>query len=325
MAIIRCAVIGAGHLGRFHAQKYAQLPDVELVAVVDCDMTRARAVADECGARAHATVRDVLDQVDVVSIVVPTAQHYAIARSCIEAGVHVLVEKPLASDPEQARELVRLARQQRCVLQVGHLERFNPALLALTEGQWPLQPLFIESHRLAPFKPRSTDVDVVLDLMIHDIDIILSLVRSPLESVVASGARVLTPHTDIANTRLVFANGCVANVTASRASLKSERKMRFFLPELYASVDFQQCELVLCRLGHRESHPGVPEIACKRESFGQVDALQAEVASFVAAVRGECPVVVSGADGLCALEVAERVTAQLQGSAQLGKRQGEQK
>jgi len=208
MQPVRTAVIGAGYLGRFHAQKFALLPQSQLVAVVDVLEEAREQVAEQCGCRSVADYRDVLDEVEAVSIATPTPLHHPIAKHCLERGVHVLVEKPIAQTPGQARELIEIAARHGCVLQVGHLERFNAAILAL--GDTLGQPRFIESHRLAPFKERGTDVNVVLDLMIHDIDLIQSLVGAPIESIDAVGAAVFSPEIDIANARIRYAGGCVA-------------------------------------------------------------------------------------------------------------------
>ncbi len=234
MKKVRAAVIGVGYLGRFHAQKYAQLEECELVAVVDDRQEAREAVAAEVGARPLADYRELIGHVDAISVVTPTAAHFPIARQFLEAGAHVLVEKPITETPEQARELIRLAAQHRRILQVGHLERFNSAILGAEEHL--RAPRFIECHRLAPYKERGTDVSVVLDLMIHDIDIVQTLVGSPIESIDAIGTPVFSEDVDIANARIRFANGCVANATASRVSLKSERKMRVFSDEAYVSM-----------------------------------------------------------------------------------------
>ncbi|WP_019024128.1 MULTISPECIES: Gfo/Idh/MocA family protein [unclassified Thioalkalivibrio] len=303
---LRCAAIGVGHLGKWHAAKYAALPETELVAVADADAATAERVAAEHGCAAVTDHRELLGQVDAVSIAAPTTLHYDIARDFLDAGCHVLVEKPITATLEQAEALNQLAEAKGVVLQVGHLERFNAALRRLTDD--PLHPRFIESHRLAPYKPRATDVSVVLDLMIHDIDIILSLTDSPLTEVRASGARVLTQDIDIANARLEFANGCVANVTSSRVSNKSERRMRIFQSHAYASVDFQNRILSLNRIGAPDPETGAPEIHRDESVFDEADALLAEIRAFVAAVRGEGPVVVSGRDGQRALATAEQIT-----------------
>jgi len=310
MPLTKCAVIGVGYLGRFHAQKYAALGTADLVAVVDIDDQAAWRSADDFGCRALTDYRQVIGEVDAVSIAVPTVRHFDIARDFLDAGVHVLLEKPIASTLEEARALTRLARERGVVFQVGHLERFNAAFLDL--AGFTLNPLFIESHRVAPFKPRGTDVSVVLDLMIHDIDLILGMVKSPVRSLAASGTPVLSDGLDIVNARLEFENGCVANVTSSRVSVKSERRMRIFQPEAYISIDFQNCGLAIHRIGNREMFPGVPEILREETSIEENDALLREIESFLSAVREGTPVVVTGEDGLRALETAMRISSMVE-------------
>jgi len=245
MKKIRAAVIGVGYLGRFHAQKYASLSDCELIAVVDADAGVAKRVAAEVGSRAISDYRQLFGEVDAVSVVTPTPSHAEIAAGLLRSGAHVLVEKPIAETAEQAQQLIDLARQQRRVLQVGHLERFNPAILAAE----PVlkSPRFIECQRLAPFRERGTEVNVVLDLMIHDIDLVQMIVGSPVASFDAIGTPVFSAEIDIANARLRFENGCVANVTASRVSLKTERKLRVFCDDAYMSLDLQQKILTVIR------------------------------------------------------------------------------
>jgi predicted dehydrogenase len=306
MQALRCAVIGVGYLGKFHAQKYAALPDCELLAVVDSNPVQAQAVAEANRTRAVADYRELLGQVDAVSIVVPTSLHFEVARDFLAAGAHVLVEKPITVTVAEADELIRLARQNNLRLMVGHLERFNAALLGLDLSQG--KPLFIESHRLAPFNPRANDVSVVLDLMIHDIDIILDIVDSEVERIDAKGVTVLTSDTDIANARLAFKSGCVANVTASRASLKVERKMRMFMPNCYVSVDFQNRVLAKHRKGEREMFPGVPEIVSEESAFENGDALMEEIKHFVACVREGREPLCSGQAGRRALATAIEIT-----------------
>lgn len=302
---LKCAVIGTGYLGKFHAEKYASLPDAELVAVVDINADAARAIAEKHGAMALTDHRDLLGKVDAVSVVVPTTLHHAVAKDFLLAGAHVLVEKPITVTLEEADELIAIARETNRVLQVGHLERFNPAVLGLDREE---KPLFIESHRLAPFNPRANDVSVVLDLMIHDIDIILALVDSEVERIDASGTAVLTHGTDIANARLQFKNGCVANVTASRISMKLERKMRLFRPSSYVSVDFQNRVLTKHRTGEKEMFPGIPEIVTEESVFATSDALLEEIKHFIACIQtGEKPLV-SGEAGRRALATAIKIT-----------------
>ncbi|MDX9708354.1 MAG: Gfo/Idh/MocA family oxidoreductase [Trichloromonas sp.] len=310
MAKLRAAVIGVGYLGRFHAQKFAMLDDVELVGVVDASAERAAEVAAEVGARAFTDHREVLPLVDMVSVVVPTQHHFEVARDAFEAGCHVLLEKPVTRTVEEADRLVALAREKNRIFQVGHLERFNPAILAL-RGVIN-NPRFIESHRLAPFKPRGTDVNVVLDLMIHDIDIILSIVGCPIKTVNSVGVPVLSPEADIANARLQFENGCVANVTASRVSREAMRKVRIFQPDAYISIDYQERKIAIYRkLAGESMIPGLPNITMEQKSFDQSDALLEEVRSFVEVVRTGGRPVVSGEDGRRALEVALQIDTRL--------------
>ncbi len=308
MKKLKCAVVGAGYLGKFHAQKYASLPECELVAVVDTNEAVANSVAANNGTKAYTDYNAILGKVDAVSIVVPTSLHHAVAKDFLQAGCHVLVEKPITTTVAEADELIALAKQNQLVLQVGHLERFNPAVLGLEQDE---KPLFIESHRLSPFNPRANDVSVVLDLMIHDIDIILALVDSELERIDASGTAVLTQGTDIANARLLFTNGCVANVTASRISMKMERKMRMFRPSSYVSVDFQNRILTKHKTGPKEMFPGIPEILTEESVFESGDALLEEIKHFVNCINtGEKPLV-SGEAGRRALATAIKITGLL--------------
>ncbi len=316
MEKIRAAVIGVGYLGRFHAQKYAQLAECELVAVVDAREQARDAVAGEVGAAALADHRGLLGRVDAVSIVTPTAAHFGIAREFLEAGAHVLVEKPITETPEQARELIAVAARQQRILQVGHLERFNSAILGAEEHL--RAPRFIECHRLAPYKERGTDVSVVLDLMIHDIDIVQTLVGSPIESIDAIGTPVFSEDVDIANARIRFANGCVANATASRVSLKTERKMRVFSDEAYVSMDLQQKIVTVIKKRVGGPTAGQLPVSIEERIFEPGDALKAEIQAFLSCIqRGKAPLV-SGEAGLAALETAIQITAQVQKSRQRG-------
>jgi predicted dehydrogenase len=312
MEKIRAAVIGVGYLGRFHAQKYAQLAECELVAVVDARQEARDAVAAEVNTQALGDYRSLLGQVDAVSIVTPTAAHFSIAREFLEAGAHVLVEKPITETPQQARELIELAARQRRILQVGHLERFNAAILGAEEHL--RAPRFIECHRLAPYKERGTDVSVVLDLMIHDIDIVQTLVGSAIESIDAIGTPVFSEDVDIANARIRFANGCVANATASRVSVKTERKMRVFSDEAYVSMDLQQKIVTVIRKRPGGAAAGQLPVNIEERIFEPGDALLAEIRSFLTCIRQERDPVVSGEAGLAALETAIQITAQVQKS-----------
>ena len=301
---LRAAVVGTGYLGRFHAQKYAALDGCELVAVCDPDAGRGAEIAVETGTRAITDHRELAGLCDAVSIACPTRAHFAVARDCLERGLHVLVEKPMTTTAEEARTLIGLAAERGLVLQVGHLERFNPALVSVAERV--TSPIFVESHRLAPFTQRGADVDVVLDLMIHDIDIILHLVPSDIAAIHANGAKVVSDETDIASVRLEFADGCVANVTASRVSGKRERRMRFFQKDAYVAIDFQENTTRVCTVDRtRESGPdGVPAIDCVDAELGRGDAILAEIEAFLHAVRTGSRPLVSGEDGLRALEAA---------------------
>jgi predicted dehydrogenase len=308
---VRTAVVGVGYLGRFHAQKYAALPGSRLVAVADARADVRDKVAAEVGCRAVADYREVLGEVDAVSIATPTPLHFPIAKECLERGVHVLVEKPVTETPEQARALIETAARHGRLLQVGHLERFNAAILAL-EGTLGT-PRFIESHRLAPFKERGTDVNVVLDLMIHDIDLIQSLVGAPIESIDAVGASVFSSGLDIANARIRYAGGCVANTTASRVSMKMERKLRLFQDDAYVSIDLQQKVLTIVRKPPAGAATAPGQVVIEERSYEQGDALKLEIEAFLRAIREGSPPVVSGEDGLRALETAIRITEMVQG------------
>ncbi len=313
MEKIRAAVIGVGYLGRFHAQKYAQLPECTLTAVVDSDADTAARVGKELGTRGLTDYRELLGQVDAVSVATPTALHCEVARAFLERGAHVLVEKPMTETTLQAQALIDAARQAGRVLQVGHLERFNPAVLAAE----PLlqSPGFIECQRMAPFRERGTDVNVVLDLMIHDIDLIQMIIGSDWTSLDAIGTPVFSGEVDIANARLKFAGGCVANVTASRVSLKTERKLRAFSSDTYLSIDLQQKILTVIRKRPEAPVEGQLPVQIEEQSFEQGDALLSEIKAFLAAVRGQGKVVVTAEDGMRALRTAIAITEHVRGRA----------
>ncbi|HEX2586211.1 MAG TPA: Gfo/Idh/MocA family oxidoreductase [Steroidobacteraceae bacterium] len=303
---LRAAVIGVGYLGRFHAQKYHQLEGVELVAVADAIQDTANAVAQELGVASVSDYRELLDKVDVVSVVVPTPLHFGVAGEFLKRGVHVLVEKPITETVEQAQQLITLAKEHQCVLQVGHLERFNPAVQAAVKVI--RSPRFVESHRLAPFKLRGTDVSVVLDLMIHDIDLIQELVGQPIDHIDAVGSRIFSQDIDIANARIRFNGGCVVNTTASRVSLKQERKLRIFQDDAYISIDLQQKILTVVRKKEAGPIESPAQVSIDEQSFEQGDALMSEIQAFVHAVRSGTTPVVTGEDGLRALATAMRIT-----------------
>ncbi|PKO82890.1 MAG: UDP-N-acetyl-D-glucosamine dehydrogenase [Betaproteobacteria bacterium HGW-Betaproteobacteria-11] len=309
---LRAAVIGVGYLGRFHAQKYATLAAqephaLELVGVADADPDTARRVATELGVAAFTDPAALPGQVDLVSIASSTASHYALARQFLAAGVHVLVEKPITVTVAEADALIALAAAKNLVLQVGHLERFNPVWLAARPRV--TRPQFIEAHRMAPFKPRGTDVSVVLDLMIHDLDLILPLIASPLVDLRAAGVAVLTDGIDIANARLEFASGCVANLTASRTSTASLRRLRVFQHHDYLSLDFGERQVAHCHKkdGIDPAADAAAALDCASQTLPPADALLAEIEAFIAAIRQQTPPVVSGEDGRAALFVASEI------------------
>jgi len=301
-------VVGVGYLGRFHALIYSRMPNVELVGVVDTDPDTASRVAGECGCEAIAQAGQLLGRVDAVSIVVPTSVHLQEARPFLQAGVHMLLEKPIASSVEDGEEIVRLADEAGVILQIGHLERFNAGVMALAERI--RKPRFIEAHRMGGFVERATDVDVVSDLMIHDIDIILSLVKSEITAISAVGTPVLTEHVDIANARLEFANGTVANVIASRVSEKKMRRIRVFEQNRYESLDFidQRIETAYPRPRPGENWP---EVVMERLDIEPVKPLDAELAAFVDSVATGAPPLVDGRVGQEALRVAMQVKQEI--------------
>lgn len=310
MTRLRTAVLGAGYLGRFHAQKYAAHPRCELVAVVDTDAERAAEVAAELHCEAWSDPALLPECVDAVSVAAPTRLHHQLALPLLQAGVHLLIEKPMTTTLAEADALIDAASAAGCVLQVGHLERFNPAMVEAA-GE-VTAPRFIESHRIAPFNPRGADVSVVLDLMIHDIDLILELVDAPLERMDASGAAVISNDIDIANARLNFADGCVANVTASRVSPKAERRLRIFQSQAYFALDLQAGILDIQRRDPASSGPpDMAQILREQRCPGRRDALADEIDAFVTAVINAQPPLVSGADGRRALSAAIEIGRQL--------------
>lgn len=307
--MIKAGVVGVGHLGKFHARKFAAIADVELYGVADVSADRAEEVGRGLKTRVFTDYRDLFGQVDLVSIVVPTTRHFEVAAAFLDAGIHVLLEKPITSDLAEAENLVRMARKAGLVLQVGHIERFNPVMTAARDLLE--RPLFIDADRLSPFQERGTDVDVVLDLMIHDIDLTLSLVKEEPRTVQAVGAPVLTPLVDIANARLEFDSGCVATLNASRIASKPERKFRVFQKDSYLALNLGRQ-----RIGFSNLHPlddaGRATIDYEKIPVPAGDALEAEIRSFIHAVAGGTPPPVSGEDGLRALRVAFRINEEIQ-------------
>ena len=304
----RVGVVGVGYLGRFHALIYSRMNDVELVGVADSDSERAAAVATEAGT-VSMTADELLTGVDAVSIVVPTSLHLQVSRPFLERGVHMLLEKPIASTLDDGRDIVRLAQDGGGILQIGHLERFNAGVMALAERIE--RPMFIEAQRMGGFKARATDVDVISDLMIHDIDIVLSLVKSPIAHISASGTPVITDHIDIANARLEFASGAVANVTASRVSREDSRRIRVFEPNRYQSLDFIAQRLETARAEPRPDSDW-PEIVSETVEIKPVRPLDEELASFIACIRQGRQPLVDGATGLNALDVALQIKTKIE-------------
>ncbi|MFW2439545.1 MAG: Gfo/Idh/MocA family protein [Arenicellales bacterium] len=316
---LRVGVIGVGYLGRFHARIYNDMPGVELVGVVDTDHETAGRVAGEYGTRAYYDPMALLDEVDVVSVVVPTSLHREVAVPYLEKGIHMLLEKPVASTLEDARVIVETARNHGATLQIGHLERFNAGIMALADHV--NEPRFIEAHRLGPFVERATDVDVVTDLMIHDIDIVLSLVGEKLASISATGTPVLTDHVDIANARLEFSNGAVANVTASRVSSKKFRRIRVFGRNSYRAINFVDQQLEVAYPGEISEGQNFPEIVYESHSITPSQPLDAELEHFINVVREGSDPLVSGEDGMEALRVAMQVTDIIKNSIQAGNKE----
>lgn len=304
---IRCAVIGVGYLGRFHAQKYQLIPNAELVGVCDLDSDACERVSKELNVPAYLNFSELFGKVDAVSIAASTIKHYEIAKECLEHGIHVLIEKPITETVQQANELIHLAQKHKVTLQVGHLERFNSARIAVDE--YLQTPQFIEAERLAPFNPRGADVNVILDLMIHDIDMIQNMVKSPIVSIEAQGTSVLTKAIDIANARLTFENQCVAHVTASRISFKMERKTRIFQKNSYISIDYQNKTFAVFKKGDGELFPGIPDITSEQKEFEKGDALLEEIKAFVTCIEQGTAPLVTGEDGRDALETAQRITS----------------
>ena len=306
--MIKVAVIGTGYLGRFHAEKYAHLEGVELVGVADIEKERAEEVAGKLASlapvEAYGSYKELLGKVDAVSVVTPTGTHLPIGMDFLSNGIDVLMEKPMAMTSLEAEELIGAAKKSGAVLQIGHLERFNGAVVALKDRH--IAPMFIEAHRLSGFPDRGTDVDVVLDLMIHDIDIILNLVNSEIIGVEASGVPIISSKVDIANARLKFQNGCVANVTASRVSLEPLRRLRIFQSDAYISVDFAKQHISISTKEIDKS-TGALSIATEELDIERKDSLNEEIKSFIISCRDNKPPLVSGLDGKRALEVAQRI------------------
>ncbi|HPY96023.1 MAG TPA: Gfo/Idh/MocA family oxidoreductase [Candidatus Cloacimonadota bacterium] len=321
--MLKVGVVGVGHLGKHHARIFSEIEDCEFVGVYDQIKERAVEIADLYKVRAFSSYEEMLEVVDAVDIAATTTYHYALAKPALERGCHVFLEKPITSEIKQAEELIEIANKNNLYIQVGHIERFNPVILKVIKDV--NDPMFIESHRIAPFNPRGSDVPVVLDLMIHDIDLILSFVKSELIDIKASGIGVLTPSIDIANARLEFANGAVANVTASRISMKRERKIRFFQKDAYISLDFQEKNVSILRKS-KEINKILPQILMGNTNFDpqdlvditeikaddfEKDALTMELESFVKSINENTRPAVDGEAGAKALRVAMEIVEKI--------------
>lgn len=320
--MLKIGVLGAGHLGKIHIRLIKEIAEFHLVGFFDIDPATREQVAAEFGILPFESMDQLIDLCDVVDIVTPTLSHYECAVKALKKSKHVFIEKPLANSIEEAREMMALATEARVKVQVGHVERFNPAFIAAQS--YIGAPMFIETHRLAQFNPRGTDVSVVLDLMIHDIDVILSIVKSPIKKISTSGVAVVSDTPDIANARIEFANGCVANLTASRISLKNMRKSRFFQRDAYISVDFLKKSSEVIRLKSVEGTPdplsvlidlgpgkGTKQIYFENPKVEESNAIKSELQSFAAAINGDDTPVVDITDGFHALEVAYQIVEKL--------------
>ncbi len=310
MKAVRTGVVGVGYLGKYHAEKYSELEGSELIGIVDTDQNAAQEISKRLKVPAFGSYKELFDKVDAVSIVVPTELHHRIAKDFLSKGIDVLVEKPMTTSLLEADDLIETAKSNNCILQVGHLERFNAAVLALNDVL--KQPLFIESHRLAPFKDRGTDVDVILDIMIHDIDIILNIVGSPVKSIHAVGVPVVSSEkNDIANVRLEFESGCVANLTASRISAKEMRKIRIFQRDAYLSIDYAAQQVEIYGKMDSEDHD-TPQITYDQIEIQQGDSLKEEIRSFLGSVQSRNLPKVPGEAGKNALKVALEIVEQIE-------------
>jgi len=311
---IRVGVIGVGHLGEYHVQKYKAIADVELVGVVDTNRERLKEIERLYHVKTYERHQDILDKVDAVSLAVPTETHFDIARDILSHKVHILIEKPITYKLEDADNLLSLAKKNGLIIQVGLVERFNPAVIKMES--LIKRPIFIESHRMNLFTIRGTDVDVVLDLMIHDLDIILHIVPSKIKDLHAVGMSVITPKTDIANARIIFEDGTVANLTASRISGKMLRKIRVFQPHNYISADCGKRQISVIQLENEvKDFNNFPQVTTQKMNFPDSDPLADEVLSFVKCVRNGSDPVVTGSDGHKALQVALAIINQIQGGS----------
>jgi predicted dehydrogenase len=311
MSELRAAVIGVGRLGAIHARKYAAIPNLRLTHVVDVDPARAAEIAGELGAIALADHRQLVGRIDLASVAAPGIYHHAIAADLMRAGIDVLVEKPMAATLAEASDLKTIAERGGRILQIGHLERFNPAIVRLRSIL--KAPRFVECHRLAPFTERGTDVDVVLDLMVHDLDVILSATgAAEAVSLEALGVKVLTDQIDVANARIRFDNGLIANLNTSRVAPRRERKIRFFQPDAYISVDYEARRIQVYRKSPPPPGGAFPTISADQIDLDDGDPLMDEITAFVASVRTRGVPQVTAADGLRVMELSERIRVEME-------------
>jgi predicted dehydrogenase len=309
---VRIGVVGVGHLGEYHVQKYRAMEGVGLVGVVDTDPDRAAEIAQRYDTRVYGSLEEILGEVDAVSLAVPTESHFFVAKEILSRGVHLLIEKPITYNESDAKNLIEMARKKKLVLQVGHVERFNPAVMKMESLL--TKPIFIESHRMNLFTVRGTDVDVVLDLMIHDLDIILHMVQSEVREVHGVGMSVITQKTDIANVRIIFENGTVANLTASRVSNQPLRKIRIFQPDAYISVNCYKKEVTVTRLDDSSTTEPFPQIVSSKMKYPDADPLFDQLNAFIHAVRTGTEPIVTGEDGRAALRIALAIIDQIEKS-----------
>ncbi len=317
--MLKVGVFGVGHLGKFHLNNWKEIEDVKLVGFFDPNNDVAKQVVAEYGLKRFMDEEKLMAACDIIDVVVPTDKHFEVCMAAVRMGKHIFVEKPLTNTIQEAKDLVNMVKEANVKVQVGHVERFNPAYLALKD--FSLNPMFIEVHRLAQFNPRGTEVSVILDLMIHDIDIILSLVKSDVKSIFASGVAVMTDTPDIANVRIEFNNGCVANLTSSRISMKKMRKMRLFQKDAYLGIDFLQKKTEIIKLKQPddknvfsfdiETPNGKKTIAVANPEIQQTNAIKLELQSFVDAINNNTPTVVNEIDGLLAMEVAHSILSKI--------------
>lgn len=323
--MLKVGVFGVGHLGKFHLNNWKEIEGIKLVGFFDPNNDNATNVVSEYGLKRYADEDKLIEACDIIDVVVPTDWHYEICMKAVRKGKHVFVEKPLCSSIEEAKHLVAMVREANVKMQVGHVERFNPAYLAVKD--LALNPMFIEVHRLAQFNPRGTEVSVILDLMIHDIDIILSLVKSNVKNISASGVAVMTDTPDIANVRIEFNNGCVANLTSSRISMKKMRKIRLFQKDSYVGIDFLERKTEIIKIKKPEDTDvfsfdletpnGTKTIAVANPVIKETNAIKAELESFVESINENKPTAVSEIDGLLALEIAHQILVKINNTTTL--------